>query len=132
MLSHSEAAGKTALIADDDPRVLAMLGQRLRAVGFNVVQCQDAYMAVEMARRHNPDVIILDVNMPAGQGGSAHERLSNIPETAKIPVIYLTGNDSQKVRDQAEKLGAWAFIRKPYDIADLLAHVLSAVRKRAA
>lgn len=132
MLNSTDAIGKSVLIADDDKRLLAALSKRLQALGFQVIECQDAYMATDLARRHVPDVILLDVNMPAGQGDATHERLLKIPETARIPVIYLTGDLSQRVQDRAEALGAFAVLHKPFDTADLMAHVLEAARREAA
>lgn len=131
MNPSSEAAGKTVLIADDDVKLLSAMAKRLRAMGFNVIECQDAYMATDLARRHRPDAIMLDVNMPAGRGDSTHERLLKIPETANIPVIYVTGDQSQHVRDRAKQLGAFAIVRKPADIGELASYLFSALRKAA-
>jgi len=133
MLSrHPQALGKTVLIADDDQRLLASLSTRLRAVGFNVIECHDAYMATDLACRHTPDVIVLDFNMPAGCGDSTQERLLRFPETDQIPVIYLTGNQSDHVRKRARQLGAKAIIQKPFDLVDLVAHILEAAQRKAA
>jgi CheY-like chemotaxis protein len=131
MFNSPDAVGKIVLMADDDVRFMGALSKRIRALGFTVIECQDAYMATDLARRHNPDVILLDVNMPAGNGDSTHERLSKIPETAEIPVIYVTGDQSQRVRDRAEQLGAFAIVRKPVDMGDLASHLFLAVRKAA-
>ena len=131
MMNSHEAVGKTVLVADDDLRLLAALAKRLRAIGFNVIECQDAYMATDLARRHRPDLIMLDVNMPAGRGDSTHERLLRIPETAQIPVIYVTGDQSLQVRDRAKQLGAFAIVRKPVDMGELASHLFSALRKAA-
>lgn len=122
----------TVLIADDDARLVTALARRLRGSGFHVIECQDAYMAIELARRHKPDVILLDVNMPAGGGESTHARLAKIGETASIPIIYLTGDDSERVRRRAHDLGAFAVIGKPFDMEDLLSHILEASRRAAA
>lgn len=123
---------KTVLLADDDTRLLLALSKRLGAAGLNVITCQDAYMAVDMARRHRPDVIVLDMNMPAGQGDSAHERFSKITETAHIPVIYLTGDHSSLVRERALKMGAHAVLHKPCDHGELLSLIMEASAQRAA
>jgi DNA-binding response OmpR family regulator len=130
--THPQAVGKTILIADDDPKLRAALSKRLQAIGFKVIESQDAYMATDAARHHTPDLIILDINMPAGCGDSTHERLKKIPETATIPIIYLTGETSDHVRKRARELGAKAIIRKPYDIVDLVARIFEATKKQAA
>lgn len=70
-------------------------------------------MATDIARRNQPGVIELDINMPAGRGDSAHDRISKIPETAAIPAIYLTGDPSRSVETRSSELGAVAIVRTP-------------------
>lgn len=117
------------LIADDDHRLLMGLTDRLENEGMAVVTCRDAYMATDLARREMPDVILLDINMPAGRGESTHERLCQMPETESIPVIYLTGDTSPSVQRSAKQLGAYAVIHKPFDPTELIAYVRAAAEQ---
>jgi len=117
------------LIADDDAMLLVAVTERLEHQGMEVVPCRDAYMATDLARRHRPDVIILDMNMPAGRGDSTHERLTQMEETRSIPVIYLTGESSAKVQERARSLGAFAVVLKPFDPAELIAYVRAAAER---
>ncbi len=122
----------TVLLADDDKRLLTALAMRLRSAGYNVIECQDAYMATDLAMRHLPDAIVLDLNMPAGNGDSTHERLRRNKATARIPIIYLTGDQSARVDECAERLGAFAVLRKPCAAPELLDYLQAATRREAA
>jgi len=118
---------KKLLIADDDLKVLKALTVRLEAEGYEVIVCQDAYQALEMARRHRPDLLLLDINMPAGNGFSVQERIAKIEEIARIPVIYITGDASEAVDRNAHKLGARAIIHKPFKTEKLLETIRTAL-----
>jgi DNA-binding response OmpR family regulator len=121
----------TILIADDDEKLLFALSERLKREGMKVITCRDAYMATDLARRHTPDVILLDLNMPAGRGDSTHERLKLMKETASIPVIYLTGESGERVYQCAKSLGAFAVVLKPFDPVELIAYVRAAAELRS-
>ena len=66
------------LIADDDRNLLQALTVRLDAAGYDVITTQDAYQALDFARKHRPDLLLLDINMPAGSGFSVHERIAKV------------------------------------------------------
>lgn len=119
----------TILIADDDIAMVTALRTRLMATGFDVVTCNDAYQALEFARKSLPDVMLLDINMPAGSGLSVRERLSNIPELAKTPVIYITGDGRAELRQKARDLGAYAVVVKPFVFESLLATIHAAIAR---
>lgn len=112
---------KTILIADDNLGHLAAMRVRLESEGFTVISTQDAYQAVEQARRSKPDLLILDINMPAGTGFSVQQRLAKFTELADTPVIYVTGEDPDQVDSVAKDIGAFAILHKPFDGSDLIA-----------
>lgn len=108
------------LIADDDLKLLEALTVRLEAEGFDVIATQDAYQALALARRDQPDLMLLDINMPAGNGFSVQERASEIEELSDTPIIYITGEEPDVVDATAEELGAAAVVHKPFETAELL------------
>lgn len=85
------------LIADDDQGLLKALTIRFEAMGFEVMSRQDAYQALAVVPTFRPDVILLDVNMPAGSGPSVEQRLSMNETHCDIPIIYMTGEDRDSV-----------------------------------
>jgi two-component system KDP operon response regulator KdpE len=110
------------LVVDDDEDMRRGLGIRLKAVGYNVVFAYDAISATGMVRKEKPDLIILDIGLPGGDGFIVMERLVSITETS-VPVIVLTGRDPTTNRKRALDAGAKAFFLKPADNDELLAAI---------
>ena len=108
-------SGQKILIVDDDKDVLRGLTVRLKANGYNVVLAADGYSAISAARKEKPDVIILDIGLPAGDGFSVMERLGSLLPLAVIPIIILTARDISGNKERALNAGAQAFLQKPID-----------------
>jgi DNA-binding response OmpR family regulator len=108
------------LVSDDDRNTLEAVRVRLQAEGFDVSIATDGYQAVAMARSAAPDLVVLDIGMPAGDGFSVHERLRQIPELDRVPIIYMTGQDPDVVDRRAMQDGARAVLHKPFRGADLI------------
>jgi DNA-binding response OmpR family regulator len=108
------------LIVDDDPDLRRALRLRLRANNYETVHAQDGYSAIAVARKERPDLIVLDLGLPAGDGFLVLERLQNIDTMAGVPVVVLTARDPQNNEERALKGGAAAFFQKPVDNAELL------------
>jgi DNA-binding response OmpR family regulator len=73
------------------------------------------------ARKHEPDLIILDLGLPAGDGFVLMDRFKNVPSLAAVPVIVVSGRDIRENQRQMVRSGAKAFLQKPVDNALLLA-----------
>lgn len=119
--------GNKVLIADDDRGLLRALTIRLREAGYEVIAVEDAYQALEMARRCQPDVLVLDINMPAGGGLTVQERVEKITPLSGTPTIYLTGEDSDRTALLAKLPTTYALFHKPCNSADLLIAISNAV-----
>ena len=118
---------KTVLVAEDDLALLKAITVRLEKAGLRVIPVQDGYQALQRCLSEQPDVLLMDVNMPAGTGLSVQDRMHQHPEVASIPVIYMTGDTRQSLLVQAEALGAIAILQKPVDTRELVAVVMSAI-----
>jgi DNA-binding response OmpR family regulator len=114
-MGGANMSSQKVLIVDDDKDVLRGMSVRLKANGLNVVFAADGISAISMARKEEPEVIILDLGLPAGDGFSVMERLSSLPPVANIPIIVLTARDVSSNKDRALKAGAQAFLQKPVD-----------------
>ena len=108
-------SGQKVLIVDDDKDVLRGLNVRLKANGYNVVFASDGISAISAARKEDPEVIILDIGLPAGDGFSVMERLGSLLPVAHIPIIILTARDISGDKERALNAGAQAFLQKPVD-----------------
>jgi DNA-binding response OmpR family regulator len=114
-------AQKRILIVDDDPDVRLSLHVRLKANNYDVYFAEDGVGGIAEARKHMPDLILLDLGLPAGDGFSVLERLQANNNLSMIPVIVVSGRDRNANRDRAIKAGAKAFLQKPVDNARILA-----------
>ena len=108
------------LIVDDDPDLRKALRLRLRANDYDTIHAADGYSAVAMAQKEQPNLIILDRGLPAGDGFVVLERLQSIDNLSDIPVIVLTARDPQGNEQRTLKSGATAFFQKPVDNNELL------------
>jgi DNA-binding response OmpR family regulator len=116
-------AKKKILIVDDNEDVSNGLRIFLRAHGYVTVIASDAVAAISQAKKENPDLIILDLGLPAGDGYLVMERLSNVESLASIPVIVFTARDEETHKEQSLEAGAKAFFQKPVDNAVLLSAI---------
>jgi DNA-binding response OmpR family regulator len=118
---------KKILIVEDDPDVLQGLHLRLRAHHYDTFSAEDAISCMTEARKNEPDLILLDLGLPAGDGFMLLERFSRVPSLASIPVIVVTGRDIRVNQKRALRAGAKAFLQKPVNNADLLAAIRQAL-----
>jgi DNA-binding response OmpR family regulator len=119
---------KKILIVDDDQDLVVGLAVRLRKVGgYDVIMAADGLGAVTKAQREKPDLIILDLGLPVGDGFSVLERLKTLMNTALIPVIVLSARDPGEAQDAVLEMGADGFFQKPADNDQLLAAIRHAL-----
>jgi CheY-like chemotaxis protein len=118
---------KKILIVEDDKRIVMALKVRLQAQGYNVVAAYDAALAMDVAVKHQPDLVLLDISMPGGNGFMVAERLQNSPVTMGVPIIFLTASKQAGLRDKAKELGAAGFFEKPYEAEELLDAIAKAL-----
>src|ERR1700720_2946007 len=112
---------KKILIVDDDPDVRHGMHLRLKANHYDTFFAADALSSMVEARKHEPDLIILDLGLPAGDGFLVIERLKIVPALALIPIIILSGRSGLPNQERALKAGVKAFLQKPVDNSELLA-----------
>lgn len=101
------------MVVEDDPDTRSGLGQRLRHDSFEPMYAEDVPGAVRMARLRRPDVIILDLGLPGGDGYLFMERLRSMPELAEIPIMVLSAREPTVERRRVLEAGAVAFYQKP-------------------
>lgn len=115
--------GATILIADDDHLHLKCLTHHLEKAGYSVIQATDSFHALRLASQLKPSLIILDINMPAGDGFSVKERLDKQGLIGNTPVIFLTAERSDRVAELAAASEAYALLYKPCHFNELLCTV---------
>lgn len=122
---------KKILIVDDDPDVRHGMHVRLRANHYDTFFAGDALSSMSEARKNEPDLIILDLGLPAGDGFVVMERLQSIPSLCEVPVIVVSARDVLANKERALKAGARAFLQKPVDNAELLKVIRQALGEPA-
>ncbi|MBI2866584.1 MAG: response regulator [Chloroflexi bacterium] len=118
--------GKKVLLVDDDARVRRLMVATL-GDGYTLLEAADGLQGLGLARREQPDVVLLDVMMPGLDGFEVCRRLKADPATTEVAVIMLTGLDSDEDRARGEQAGAAAYLVKPFSpraLLDLLSKVL--------
>jgi CheY-like chemotaxis protein len=113
---------KKILIVEDDADVRLGYHVLLKANNYDTCFAADSITAISEARKNKPDLIILDLGLPAGDGFIVMERLSgpiNL-DLAEIPVVVVSGRDLRGNKERALKAGAKAFVQKPWDDDQLL------------
>ena len=108
------------LVADDDPTTRTLVATILKRAGHTPVLAQDALQTIAMAKQHNPDVIVLDVQMPAGTGATALHNLKASVMTSHVPVIVLSGVADREKIEKLLAMGAAEYLSKPVDPESLL------------
>lgn len=115
------------LIVDDDPDIRELLALRLRSHGYEIAFAADAVMALNVLRSEQPDLVLLDVGLPGGDGMVVMERMKQFPALAHLPVIVVTARDPSTTKDRALEAGARNFFEKPIDQAELLEAIRGAL-----
>jgi DNA-binding response OmpR family regulator len=119
------------LVVDDDSQFLSGLCLRLKASGFDVRPAHDGMQAVAISRRERPDLIILDIGLPGGDGYVVLERLKSMHTLMLTPIIVLSGKDRHMHEERSLKAGANAYFEKPVDNDALLAAIRSLLAQEA-
>jgi signal transduction histidine kinase len=120
----------TVLIVDDNPTNLSVLSQTLRSVGLSVRIATDGESAIEQAKHKQPDLILLDVQMPGIDGFETCRQLKATASTQAIPIIFTTALANTESKNRGFALGAVDYIPKPFEQEEVVARVHLHLRLR--
>jgi two-component system, OmpR family, KDP operon response regulator KdpE len=122
-------SGQTILVVDDEPQIRRTMRTALSGQGYSVMEAKNGEEALETLREKQPELILLDVNMP---GISGLEACREIREKSDVPIIMLTIRSGERDKVDALDAGADDYVVKPFGIDELLARVRAALRRAAA
>ena len=111
---------KRILIVEDDQKIALALQVRLKANRYAVSVAPDAIVGASLGRTVKPDLILLDISMPGGDGFQLAETFQNMPETNGTPIIFITASKSPELLQKVTNLGAVGLFEKPFDTEKLL------------
>lgn len=117
------------LIIEDDMDLQRGLNIRLRASNYDTAFASDAVMALSIAKKEAPDLILLDLGLPGGDGFLVLDRMRHIASLACTPVIVVSARDPLANEERALKAGAEAFFQKPVDNQELMKAIQRALMR---
>lgn len=115
------------LVVEDEPSLIFTLRDTLESEGYDVVVCEEGTQAVEMAKEHKPDLMILDIMLPGKSGYDILEEIRK--EKFTFPVIMLTAKDQEPDKVKGLSLGADDYLTKPFGVKELLARIKARLRR---
>ncbi|HKA27420.1 MAG TPA: response regulator [Gaiellaceae bacterium] len=121
------AKQRTVIIVDDHKAVRQLCRIGLEAAGLRVIEAEDGAEAMERIRRDRPNLILLDIMMPRLTGWDVAAQLLNEPSTNDIPIIFISALTGLHERKRASDLGAYDYLNKPLDPAELAKTVTEAL-----
>lgn len=111
------------LVVEDSPLERTRLAKMLGEAGYTVSTAENGLEAIEAVKSHEPDAILMDVNMPQMDGFAATRALRGGQQTRHIPVVLVTAKDQKADKAWGQMLGAKGYITKPYTDEQLLAQL---------
>jgi DNA-binding response OmpR family regulator len=120
-LNHS------VLVVDDEPMARTLLRLMLVRAGFEVVEAEDGFDALEKVSQNPPDLMILDIMMPGMDGFTVCESIRNDARTASLPIIMLSAKTDAESINRGLQVGANKYLTKPVSPEDLTRHVRDAL-----
>lgn len=109
----------TILIVDDSRTAIAVLTKTLESTGYSIISASNGEDGIEMAKTHQPDMILMDVIMPGLNGFQATRILRKEEQTKSIPIVIISGNEQATEKFWGLRVGANGFLPKPVDRAEL-------------
>jgi two-component system, OmpR family, KDP operon response regulator KdpE len=130
MTAGGAAAGTSAriLVVDDEPPILRALAANLKARGYQVDLATTGEAALELASRHPPDAVVLDLGLP---GISGLEVINGLRGWSTVPIVILSAREAQAEKVAALDAGADDYVTKPFGMDELLARLRAALRRAA-
>ena len=117
------------LVVDDEPDALELIEYNLRSTGYQVFTAGDGAKALDLARRHLPDVVILDLMLPEIDGIEVCKILRRNPETTEVPILMLTAKADEIDRVIGLEVGADDYVTKPFSPRELVLRIKNILRR---
>ena len=119
MSDQAGTGGRKVLVADDDPSVLYSV-KRVLGDKYTVIEASNGNEAINLAKSHRPDIILMDIMMPEKDGYIASAEIKANEATKAIPIVMLSGVGFELNKKLAENVGASGYITKPFKSQELL------------
>ena len=115
---------KKLLIVDDEREFVALIEDELKEAGFAVISALDGKRAIHLAKKENPDAILLDIMLPDVNGVNIEKALKEDPDTRDIPIVFISGLYTENdIKKKGHVLEGKKFFAKPFKIEDLVSMI---------
>ncbi len=108
------------LIVDDELFMLRLIESSLKKAGFELLSCRSGEQALELAAKHRPALIVMDLMMPGMDGVATLQKIKERPELRAIPTIMLTAKGHKLAQENAQAVGVDVFLTKPFSPSQLV------------
>lgn len=122
-MNTSKKPGNTIVVADDESPIRLVVGEKLRAAGYTVVEARDGEEALDLVKQHRPIAVITDLQMPYLNGLELCTAMRADPATAEIPALLLTARGHVLSNEMLARTNIKRVMSKPFGVRDLLAYV---------
>lgn len=120
---------QTILVVDDEQDLLDLIEYNLKKEGFDVLKAEDGKEGIEMARKHSPSLVLLDIMMPKMDGLEVVERIRDDEKLKHIPIIFLTARGDEKTEVEGLDKGGDDYITKPISTTKLISRIKAVLRR---
>jgi two-component system OmpR family response regulator len=126
-LNGPDEAEARLLVVDDEPNIVELLSASLRYAGFEVVTATTGHQALVQAKKHRPDLLVLDVMMPGMDGFDVVRRLR--ADGVRSPVVFLTARDATEDKVNGLTVGGDDYVTKPFSLDEVIARIRAVLRR---
>ncbi|MDR9417642.1 response regulator transcription factor [Gracilimonas sp.] len=122
-------ANKTILVVDDEKDLLDLIEYNLKKEGFDVLKAENGKEGIQIAKEHNPDLVLMDIMMPKMDGMEAVEKMRSDDQLKSIPIIFLTARSDEKTEVEGLNKGGDDYITKPISTTKLISRIKAVMRR---
>jgi len=115
-----EKHDKKILVVDDEPDILKVVTFRVKKLEYEVVTATNGQEALDLIQKEEPDLILLDIELPVMNGYEVCQRVKTNEKLKHIPIIFLTASSASKIAEKVKELNADDYLIKPFDSEELL------------
>ncbi|HBQ61037.1 MAG TPA: DNA-binding response regulator, partial [Balneolaceae bacterium] len=122
-------AKQTILVVDDEKDLLDLIEYNLKKEGFNVLKAENGEEGIQVAKEHNPDLVLMDIMMPKMDGLEAVQKMRGDDDLKAIPIIFLTARSDEKTEVEGLDIGGDDYITKPISTTKLISRIKAVMRR---
>ena len=115
-----EKHDKKILVVDDEPDILKVVTFRVKKLEYEVVTATNGQEALDLIQKEEPDLILLDIELPVMNGYEVCQRVKTNEKLKHIPIIFLTASSASKIAEKVKEFNADDYLIKPFDSEELL------------